>query len=331
MFNPVAFTVFGYPIRWYGIAMALALLVSTWLASALLKKRGREGELVWDGVIWAAIFGIVGARIIYVLTNWSNYADNPLSVFYVNQGGLSFHGGILGGILGCWLYFRNKKIRFIEIMDAAAPGVSIGIMLVRFLGNLSNGDISGYKVSQKIIPWALSFPQDEYHNFGQNPTEFIPRHPTEIYGGIVGLLLLIITLIVWFKKTTPGTNFYTFILGYSLIRSLIEEPFRNVPHYIIDFQNELYGFGGVTMTQLVSIFFIIVAIFGLVAVNKKGCPADWDKPISELVLGASQKEGLEAHGNARSKKPSRRIMTPKQEKKPASSSLDAKTPRKPFR
>ncbi len=80
--------------------MALALLESAWLASILLKRRGRNGELIWDGVIWAAILGIIGARIGYIATNWSDYAIQPLSVFYVNQGGLSFHGGIIGGILG---------------------------------------------------------------------------------------------------------------------------------------------------------------------------------------------------------------------------------------
>ncbi len=306
--------------------MALALLESAWLASILLKRRGRNGELIWDGVIWAAILGIIGARIGYIATNWSDYAIQPLSVFYVNQGGLSFHGGIIGGILGCWLYFRRTNLRFIEVMDAAAPGVAIGIMLVRFIGNLSNGDILGFKVSPSKVPWALNFPLDEYHEFGQKASEFIPRHPTEIYGGLVGLILLIIALLIWFKKTVPGTNFYAFILGYSLIRSVIEEPFRNVPHYIYRFNNEVYGFGGVTMTQWVSIPLIFIAIYGLYAVRRKGSREDWDKSPAELAGG----ERIPA----RREKRHRRIMPERLDKKRTDDregeTEKEKTPRKPF-
>jgi len=331
MFNPNAFTVFGYPIRWYGIAMALALLTAAAIAQFLLKKRGRPGEYVWDGLIWAAILGIIGARVGYVITSWSEFSNNLLSVFYINQGGLSFHGGIAGGILGCWLYFRRSPLRFIEVMDAAAPGVSVGIMLVRFIGNLSNGDILGFKVSPKLIPWAMNFPYDAYHEYGQKLQEYIPRHPTEIYGGIVGLILLIISLIVWFRKTTPGTNFYTFILSYSLVRSLIEEPFRSVPHVLIKFQNDTYGFGGITVTQWVSIPLIILGIYGIIAVRRKGKPADWDKKPEELkALARERRERVE---EAHKQKERRRIMPESYQRRApsiAKSPTEEKPKGKPF-
>jgi len=332
MFNPEVFSVFGYPIRWYGIAMALALLVSAWLASWLLRRRGRPSEYVWDGVLWAAILGIIGARVGYIVTSPGDFIGHPLDIFMVNQGGLSFHGGIIGGMLGCWLYFRRTPLRFIEVMDAAAPGVAIGIMLVRFIGNLANGDILGYKVGRDVVPWALNFPYDEYHEFGAKATEVIYRHPAEIYGGLVGLVLLVLALWIWFRKTPPGTNFWVFILGYSLVRSLIEEPFRHVPHYFVDFVNTHYGFGGITMTQWVSVPIIAMAVWGLVVVRRKGKAEDWDTVPEWHPPRKPRGTALFEEGTEKAKtKPHRvrrpiRPATPPSRRRPS----DESTPRKPF-
>lgn len=329
MFNEVVFTVFGWPIRWYGITMALALLIATYLGQKLLDSRGRKGEYVWDGVIWAAIFGIVGARAAYVLTNIQDYSGDWLSIFKTYEGGLSIHGALALGLFGCWLYYRRTPLKLFEVMDAMAPGVSIGIILVRLLGNLSNGDILGYKVSKAVIPWAMNFPNDDYHLTApiQDPTGamqlIIPRHPTEIYGGIVGILLLAITLWVWSKKWAPGTNMFVFIGGYSLIRSVIEEPFRVVPHYFIKFHNETYGYGGITMTQWVSVVLIIISIIGIVYVNRRAKPGVWDAPPEAAMAGAHAGKGGHARLEAQPKpvrrhKPKPKAAAPKKKQKPFS-------------
>jgi|GEM_PF-363367 len=331
MFSPEAFSIFSYAIRWYGIAMALALLESAWLASWLLRRRGRPAEYIWDGVLWAAVLGIIGARIGYVLTSPGEFMAHPLDVFGINKGGLSFHGGIIGGILGCWLYFRRSPLRFIEVMDAAAPGVAIGVMLVRFLGNLSNGDILGYKVSRDVVPWALNFPYDEYHEFGAKTGEVIYRHPAEIYGGLVGLIVLVIVLVVWFRKTAPGTNFWTFILSYSLVRSLIEEPFRKVPHFFVDVVNTHYGIGGVTMTQWVSIPLIALAVWGFIVVRRKGKATDWDTvPEWHPPVGPPRAGGGGGEPDAAEEKLRRRRRAIRPGMAPRPRKPSGAAPRKPF-
>ncbi len=277
MFNPVAFHLFGWPVRWYGITMALSLLIATYLGQRLLESRGRKGEYMWDGVLWAAVFGIVGARAVYVLTNLGDYAGHWLDAFKIYEGGLSMHGALACGLLGCWLYYRRTPLKLLEVMDAAAPGIAIGIMLVRFVGNLANGDILGYKVSRDVVPWAMNFPRDEYHAL-DNATEVITRHPTEIYGGLVGAILLILTLVIWHRRYAPGTNMFAFIAGYSLVRSVIEEPFRHVPHYGVHFYNQAYGFGGVTLTQWVSLVFITIGIWGIIVVNRRSGAEAWAPP-----------------------------------------------------
>ena len=307
--------------------MALALLVATYLGQKLLDSRGRKGEYVWDGVIWAAIFGIVGARAVYVLTNLKDYAGDWLSIFKTYEGGLSIHGALALGLFGCWLYYRRTPLKLLEVMDAMAPGVSIGIILVRFLGNLSNGDILGYKVSKTVIPWALNFPNDDYHLTApiHDPSGamqlIIPRHPTEIYGGIVGIILLALTLWVWSKKWAPGTNMFAFIGGYSIVRSIIEEPFRFVPHYFIKFYNETYGYGGVTMTQWASIILIAISIIGIVYVNRHAKPGVWDAPPEAAMAGAHAGKGGRAQTDAQSKpvrrrKPKPKDAAPKKKQKP---------------
>jgi phosphatidylglycerol:prolipoprotein diacylglycerol transferase len=328
MFNEVVFTVFGWPIRWYGITMALSLLAATYLGERLLNSRGRKGEYVWDGVIYAAIFGIVGARAAYVLTNLQDYSKDWWGIFKTYEGGLSIHGALALGLFGCWLYYRRTPLKLLEVMDAMVPGVSIGIILVRFLGNLSNGDILGYKVSKTVIPWAMNFPNDDYHlsapiNAAANQMNLIiPRHPTEIYGGIVGIILLALTLWVWSKRWAPGTNLFAFLGGYSLVRSIIEEPFRVVPHYFIKFYNETYGFGGITMTQWASVVIIVICIWGIIYVNKTAKPGVWDPPAEAAYAG---KHGAKAQAGgegqpmpARRPKPKPKADGPKKKQKPFS-------------
>ncbi len=280
MFNPVAFHVFGWPIRWYGITMASSLLIAAYLGQKLLEARGRKADQIWDGVLWAAVFGIVGARTVYVLTNLGDYAGHWMDVFKTYEGGLSIHGALAFGLFGCWLYFRRTRLKLLEVMDAIAPGVAIGVMLVRFLGNFSNGDITAYRVSKSVIPWAMNFPYDEYHT-AQSATEIITRHPAELYGGLVGFIVLVVCLWVWYRRYAPGTNMFTFILTYSLVRSLIEEPFRAVPHYFVDFINPTYGVGGITMAQWVSIPLIILSLWAIIRLNRRATGREWDPPEPE--------------------------------------------------
>jgi phosphatidylglycerol:prolipoprotein diacylglycerol transferase len=188
-------------------------------------------------------------------------------MFAVWKGGLSFHGGIIAGLLATYFFFQNKGVPFIEVMDAFAPGVSLGIILVR-IGNFMNGDILGYKWDG---PWAMNFPNDAYHL--NNAGAIILRHPTEIYGMLVGLICLLISMVVWIEtyethRFPPGANYLGFVLSYSLVRSLIEEPFRDVPLPWKVVDPATHGYGLFTTTQLASVVLILVAIWGMTQLRK---------------------------------------------------------------
>lgn len=259
--DPVAFAIGPLEIRWYGIMMALSMLLGAWIASKLLQRIGYDGDKVWDGLFWVIIFGILGARLAYVLTNVNAFfgqGASPWEVFAVWHGGLSFHGGIICGGLAVYYYFKRINIPFTVVADAFSPGVGLGIILVR-IGNFMNGDILGYEWDGL---WAMNFPHDLLHS--GNPDAIIPRHPTELYGLLVGVVVLLATAITWreiyiSKRQVPGLNLIALIISYSLARSVIEDPFRDVPLLkVVD--PATAGFGLFTYSQIASVFLIIIAL-----------------------------------------------------------------------
>jgi phosphatidylglycerol:prolipoprotein diacylglycerol transferase len=271
--NPIAFTIplfGGLEIRYYGIAMALSMLVGAWLTAKLLKKQGRDGELIWDGLVYIIIASIIGARLFYVFTNLGDYAPDPLEAFRVWHGGLSFHGGVIFGGLATYFFFANRGIPFMHVADAMVPGLALGIVLVR-IGNLMNGDILGYKWQG---PWAMNFPFDEYHQL--DPAAVVLRHPTEIYGMLVGVVVFLVGYYMWrrtylLNTLCPGATFFGLLISYSLARSIIEDPFRDVPlpWKVVDPAN--YQCGLFTSAQLASIPIILIGIWGLTQVCR------WEK------------------------------------------------------
>ncbi|MCB1187045.1 prolipoprotein diacylglyceryl transferase [bacterium] len=293
--DPIAFAITdNLQIRWYGIMMAISMLLGSYIGAQLLKKIGRPGDLIWDGLVWIILAGISGARLVYVLTNISDFVAHPEEILRVDHGGLSFHGGIIAGVIAAYFYFRRHKINFIEVMDSFAPGVAIGVILVR-IGNFMNGDILGFKWDG---PWAMNFPYDEYHRMpGASQEDIILRHPTELYGLLVGVITFFVCYVVWRKiyidKVLPrGANYITFVFCYSLLRTTIEDPFRHVSE-----QHRIPLFGSITLTysQIVDIVLILVCIWAYTQLRK------WDAARREVENRGSGFGGAESRQERRAR------------------------------
>ena len=283
--QPEVFELFGRPIRWYGILMAASMLITLFWAVKLMKQRKLDGDQLWEGAFLMIIAGVFGARLVYVVTSWGNdfaplmadglQASDLYEIVAFWNGGISIHGSVIFGCIAAWWFFRNRPVSFMQVTDSIAPGVSLGVFLVRF-GNFMNGDITGWKVEKvpwsdpsswdfpSKIPWAMNFPYDEWHAqvgaYG-DPSVIIWRHPTEIYGMIVGLVTFLVVWYLYRKKLYDGVCFYGWIITYSLTRSLIEEPFRAVHWHWPVAGGPEYGWQIFTMTQLVSIPLVIGSIF----------------------------------------------------------------------
>jgi phosphatidylglycerol:prolipoprotein diacylglycerol transferase len=300
--HPWIFTAFGREIRWYGLGYALTLLIGANLSAWLLRKRGHNGDKVWDAIIWFIPISFLGARLVYVLTNLDEYVGQGWEWIRIDHGGISFHGGIVAGVLVCYFYFKNKSPNFWQVMDSFAVPTAMGICFVR-IGNFMNGDITGHKWNG---PWAMNFPYDELHdnvylgpgNYILDP-QIIPRHPTEIYGFLVGVIVLLVVIASWRMRKYDGFVYYQFILWYSIVRSVIEEPFRDVPHLFYKWSYEPWGMGGITTTQWVSIGFAAYALIGMYWTPRLQARAALGKEAREAEIAAMKERRKE--GRSRKK------------------------------
>lgn len=265
--HPEVFTIGTFSLRWYGVFMAGAAALGFYWATKQIRRRGGGLDLepFLDAYVWAIVAGILGARAVYVLTNWATYQDQPLSVIYIWQGGLSFHGGIGGGILFFAFWCARQRLPLVRVVDLLAPAAALGVVLGR-LGNLMNGsDAAGRLTSLGIgytwPDWAAGY-QGTCSEWGKTVAECLfaggeivrgPVHLSQAYGAAVGLLLF---LVLWQgAKTSRHEGWLTgwFILGYSLLRTFLEEPFRDNPVYLKVVENPEVGMAMLTLTQIASI------------------------------------------------------------------------------
>src|SRR5690606_24777123 len=138
--DPVLIHIGPLAIRWYGVLMATAVGLGFYYFRRDALKLGYDEDSLYNVILFALMGGVFGARAVYVLTNWSAYAGDWLAMARIDQGGLSFHGGIIGGALvGGW-YVARKQLSFEELADLVVPGIALGIILVRF-ANLINGEV----------------------------------------------------------------------------------------------------------------------------------------------------------------------------------------------
>jgi phosphatidylglycerol:prolipoprotein diacylglycerol transferase len=306
--DPIMFRLGPLTVYWYGFFIATAVFAATFWATKLARQRGLDAEKFLDMVVYLVIGGIIGARLIYVLTSPSAYFGpngNPMAVFYTWEGGLSFHGAVLGLLLVLWIYARIHKLNMLAYLDIMTPAAALGIMGGR-LGNFMNGtDTSG-----RLTNWPIGFtwPEPGTDTFGAFGRFFFtdnlwagfpgictqlapngshlslsqclaaggeivrgPLHLTQIYGFMVGLLLLFILVWALRRSRTPGYVFWQFVFWYSLLRFVLEEPFRDNPVFWQVFITggglDQPGIGLFTLTQLISIPLMLIAIYMLLVMN----------------------------------------------------------------
>jgi phosphatidylglycerol---prolipoprotein diacylglyceryl transferase len=286
--DPVMLQLGPIAIRWYGFLIALGVLIGSIWATREAERRGLSSEKLLDMAVWLVIAGIVGARLVYVLTSPGAFfgpGGNPLSALYVWQGGISIHGGILGIMLATWIYCRIHGLNMWAYLDTMIPVGALGVIGGR-IGNFMNGTDTGGR--ETTLPIGFRYPEEGTPTFGQfgriifgdNLWAYKPPvctsipagepcivHNTPLYGVIIGIILVFICIWALRRSKTPGFAFGQFILWYSILRSLLEEPFRDNPLSWNVYQNDAVGIGFFTLTQLASIPIILIAIYMLITMD----------------------------------------------------------------
>lgn len=287
--DPILIEIGPLAVRWYGLFIALGVLFGSMWALQEAKAREMDTDALLDMAPWLVIAGIVGARLVFVLTSPGPFfgpGGDPLAAFAIWQGGISIHGGILGIMLAVWILARRKGMSAWSVLDVLTPIGALGIIGGR-LGNIMNGTDTGGRRTDLAIGVVWPEPGTETFGafgravFGGELWQYWPPacngliqagepcrvHLTPVYGVVVGLLL--IPILVWaFKRSkSPGFVFAQFALWYSLLRSVLEEPFRDNPLVWPVYENVSAGIGFLTLTQVVSIPIVLVAVYALVVID----------------------------------------------------------------
>lgn len=245
--SDVAFTIKGFPIYYYGICMALAVLSGFYLSFFITKKDYKEidTDILYDVITVAILGGFVCARLYYCLVNYGYYSQNLAEIFNFRQGGLAIHGGLIGGVLFGSIYAYIKKYPILKLLDIFAYGLLLAQAVGRW-GNFFNNEAFGLPARHFIgvfIPETSRISGYEFYKY---------FHPTFLYESILNILALLVLYFVVrnVKNRFDGLIFAGYLILYSIIRFLIEGLRLDC----------IVNVGAFHLPQIVSIITIFIAI-----------------------------------------------------------------------
>ena len=254
--NDIAFTIFGISVYWYGVIMALAMFFALICANKLFNNSHPDlkKDIILEFSPAIIICGILCARLYFCLLNPHHYLSNPIEIFDIREGGLSIHGGIIGGILSVLFIMKKYKLNFLTVIDPLACSTFLGQAIGRW-GNYFNSEAYGLPVASQN--WGLFIPPNRrIAGFG----EYDLFHPTFLYESILDFISFIILVLVYkkFGEKHTGLVFFLYLIIYAVIRFSIEK---------IRIDSAL-NIGSIPIAQIVSIILFITGICGLIFILK---------------------------------------------------------------
>ena len=249
-FDPIAFNLFVFEIRWYSLAYIFGILFGWFYCKKFLIKDKVISSLFDDLITYLIIGIILGGRLGYILFYaLKYYSQNFIEIFFIWEGGMSFHGGLIGIIVATYLYSEKHKINKFIFLDLISVSAPIGLFFGR-IANFVNGELVGKATNGS---WGIIYPQ----------IDDVPRHPSQLYECFLeGIILFIILNLIYFKKNyKTGTVSFAFLFFYGIFR-FISEIFREPDAHL--------GFliGSLSMGMLLSFLMIFVSIILFYRINE---------------------------------------------------------------
>lgn len=215
--RPILFTLFGFPIRSYGVFIAVAFVAALWLARWVARRRGRSYEpAIEDFALWAFVSAIIGARLWEVAFSWDYYGQHLSEIVMIWKGGISIQGAIAGGLVAGIFFTRSRKLPFWDFADTMAPALLLGQGIGRLGACLLNGDAYGKPTGSSFgLIYQPGTPA--YETFGA-----VPLWPAEAFEGLWDLAAMWIVLRLLKRERPAGTAFLVYMILYSAGRFSLE-------------------------------------------------------------------------------------------------------------
>jgi phosphatidylglycerol:prolipoprotein diacylglycerol transferase len=225
---PDGFFIGPYKIYFYGIIIMVGAVAAAFLAEHEARRKGQDGEIVWDALVWVLIGGIIGARIWHILTpppsmvaqgiTTQFYLTHPLDMLAIRRGGLGIPGGVIGGTLALYLFARRRKLNFLVWADIAAPAVALGQAIGRW-GNFTNQELYG---APTVLPWKIFIkPENRLAQF-QDQAYYHPLFLYESLWNFANVFFLLWVDRRFSNRLKPGDLFLVYLITYPVGRFMLE-------------------------------------------------------------------------------------------------------------
>ena len=254
---PKSITVLGFEIAFYGIIIAIGMALAMTIIFKEVKRTGQSEDYYYDLAIFAIIFGIIGARMYYVIFEWEQYRHNLLSVFNIREGGLAIYGGLIAGTITTCVFCKIKKMSIPQVLDTIILGIIIGQILGRW-GNFFNREAFGgftdnlfaMQIRYDEVGGVISESLEKHIQIVDN-AKYIQVHPTFLYESVWNLILFVVMMLMRKHKKFQGEIACIYLIGYGVGRFFIESLRTD--------QLTLWG-TGIAVSQIVSGVIILIGV-----------------------------------------------------------------------
>ena len=254
---PKSITVLGFEIAFYGIIIAIGMALAMTIIFKEVKRTGQSEDYYYDLAIFFIIFGIIGARMYYVIFEWEQYRHNLLSVFNIREGGLAIYGGLIAGTITTCVFCKIKKMSIPQVLDTIILGIIIGQILGRW-GNFFNREAFGgftdnlfaMQIRYDEVGGVISESLEKHIQIVDN-AKYIQVHPTFLYESVWNLILFVVMMLMRKHKKFQGEIACIYLIGYGVGRFFIESLRTD--------QLTLWG-TGIAVSQIVSGVIILIGV-----------------------------------------------------------------------
>ena len=315
----VAFTIFGLPIFWYGIIIGIAFAVGAFIVTRRAGLFGINSDHAMDAVFAAAILGIIGARVYFIIFSWEMYSGNLISIFHLRHGGLAFYGGVIGGIIGILLVCKWRKIKRLPLIDLFSSVVLLSLAIGRW-GNFVNVEAFG---SNTTAPWGmtgtavvdyLTRNQARLASLGIDVLPCTPVHPTFLYESLWNILGFVLIALYIKRRRFDGEITLIFLGWYGLGRAFIE-----------GMRIDSLMLGGLRVSQGVAVLCFVASVVLMIRIHSKIKKSGDPQYLALHVdtVAAQQAEEEEGQGTDEQAQPAEEAQTQSEDEQPEK---EAKSP-----